>query len=639
MQDLPGFWRSSWSAELAAQASAELMELKATEQAVYWTEYSPIDGRTLLYSADFIQRQPVLLTCEDYSVRSRVNEYGGGAFSVIDDLHWLFINEADQQIYLQRRVALSQPQPITDYPHCRYAEPLYDSAQHCLIAIEQAEEAARVVHRLVCLRLDAQFKLVARQVLQQSADFYSSPVLSADGLRLAWIEWDRPDQPWTQTRLLLAERAAVSTPWFDPGVTIKTIAGEQGDAALQQPRFNGQQLFALNDQAGYWEPWAEQSDSRFVQLTQLQADMAGAPWQMGGCNYWPLDQNQLLITWFEQGFGHCGIYSLSTHSMTQQLFNSASRIRHLAVTAEYIIAIASYSQAGSAVMLWHRASATEHCIKQLSIGLNSSDIATPEPLHISTSAGKTTHAFLFKAKNSAYSLPDSAQLTPLVVFLHGGPTSAAYPVFDPRIQFWTQRGFAVVDINYCGSTGFGRTYRYALQQRWGEAEIADIAAVVDYVIEHAAINPAQVVIRGASAGGYSALMAVAKLPIFAAAASWYGVTDPLNLRQATHKFEGDYLDWLLGDPQQARDYYQTHSPIYLADQIQTPLIFFQGALDVVVVPEQTQSMWQQLQRNQVLTEYYEYPNQGHGFRDSQILADALQRELAFYQRLFIQATG
>lgn len=174
MQDLPGFWRSSWSAELAAQASAELMELKATEQAVYWTEYSPIDGRTLLYSADFIQRQPVLLTCEDYSVRSRVNEYGGGAFSVIDDLHWLFINEADQQIYLQRRAALSQPQPITDYPHCRYAEPLYDSAQHCLIAIEQAEEAARVVHRLVCLRLDAQFKLVARQVLQQSADFYSS---------------------------------------------------------------------------------------------------------------------------------------------------------------------------------------------------------------------------------------------------------------------------------------------------------------------------------------------------------------------------------------------------------------------------------------------------------------------------------
>jgi dipeptidyl aminopeptidase/acylaminoacyl peptidase len=220
-----------------------------------------------------------------------------------------------------------------------------------------------------------------------------------------------------------------------------------------------------------------------------------------------------------------------------------------------------------------------------------------------------------------------------VVFIHGGPTSACYPVFDPRIQYWSQRGFAVADLNYRGSTGYGRAYRQALHLNWGDVDVEDACAVVAYLADRQLINPEQAFIRGGSAGGYTTLCALAYHRVFRAGASLYGVSDPIALARATHKFEGDYLDWLIGDPDKDEARYKARTPLLHADQITVPVIFFQGELDAVVVPEQTRNMLDALVENGIPAEGHFYPDERHGFRKASNQAHALEEEWKFYRRV------
>lgn len=220
-----------------------------------------------------------------------------------------------------------------------------------------------------------------------------------------------------------------------------------------------------------------------------------------------------------------------------------------------------------------------------------------------------------------------------MVFIHGGPTSACYPVLEPRIQYWTQRGFAVADLNYRGSTGYGRDYRKALHLRWGESDVADACAAVEYLAAQGLVDKRKAFIRGGSAGGYTTLCALAFHDVFRAGASLYGVSDPVALGRATHKFEGDYLDWLIGDPQQDAERYRQRTPLLHAGQIKVPVIFFQGELDAVVVPEQTRSMLAALQANGIEAEGHFYAGERHGFRKAENLAHALEEEWKFYCRV------
>ncbi|MCY1177160.1 Dipeptidyl aminopeptidase BIII [compost metagenome] len=226
---------------------------------------------------------------------------------------------------------------------------------------------------------------------------------------------------------------------------------------------------------------------------------------------------------------------------------------------------------------------------------------------------------------------------PLVVFIHGGPTSACYPMFDPRIQYWAQRGFAVADLNYRGSSGYGRDYRQALYLHWGEVDVEDACAVVSHLAERGLIDGDKAFIRGGSAGGYTALCALAFHQVFRAGASLYGVSDPVALGRATHKFEGDYLDWLIGDPQQDAERYAARTPLLHASNIHVPVIFFQGELDAVVVPQQTRDMVEALQHNGILVEAHYYADERHGFRKAANQAHALEQEWLFYRRVIASA--
>ncbi|WP_372240147.1 alpha/beta hydrolase family protein [Pseudomonas sp. R-28-1W-6] len=592
-----------WSAQQAAAASRDFAELHVAHGGLLWVEFDPQRARCGL----FLYRDGTLreLTPPGFSVRSRVYEYGGGACCATSD-GAAFVNETDQQLHLVGLGVDDGPRALTARPHCRYGDLSYVAAWQALLAVEESHEPGGVIHRLLRIGLDG-----SRRVLVEGADFYAGPVASADGTQLAWIEWDRPQQPWTATRLCrrMADGAA------------QVLAGAGAGQSLQQPRFASDgRLWVLTDRTGWWQPLCIDAGPC---AHGAPYDHAAAPWQLGGCTYLPLADGGLLLTRFEQGFGL--LLEQDGQGGERRLAAEFSRFRGLAADATHFYCIAGSPSRLPAVLAINRQTGAAQVLAGGEQPLPAAAISRPQAFDYA-SGGERAHGFFYAAQGNE-------ARPPLLIFLHGGPTSACYPVFDPRIPFWTQRGFAVADLNYRGSSGYGRAYRQRLQGEWGRIEVEDIQAAAAHLATEGLIDGARVFVRGASAGGYSALCALAGASGLRGGASLYGVSDPLALRRATHKFEADYLDWLIGDPERDAARYRERTPLLQAARIRVPLIFFQGGLDAVVVPAQTESMVAALRGNGLAVEYHLYPDERHGFRQATHLAEVLERELAFYGKL------
>jgi dipeptidyl aminopeptidase/acylaminoacyl peptidase len=617
-----GFWPSDWTAEKAASASRDFAELRAGHGGLFWIQYDPADARcTLWYWRDGTAQ---CLTPAEFSLRSRVYEYGGGALCVTDE-GVAFVNERDQQIYLQALAgsSVSQPVRLTAHPNCRYGDLQYDHRRGAILAVEEAHHDERVEHRLVSVSLAGDHK-----VLAEGADFYASPALDAAGERLAWIEWQRPEQPWTATSLWMAD-------YLPDGQLDQALclAGAESGESLQQPRFASDgELFCLTDRAGWWQPWQKQGEALVPidRFARQRFDHAPAPWQLATMSYLPLADGAYLLTRLVDGYGL--LFEHDAEGNERQLASDYSRCRQLAADDHHYYCLAGAPSRAPSVLAIDRLSGESEILAGGEQPLPAEQLSRAQPFSFATGQEEVAHAFFYPPSNAGCrGLP--VEKPPLVVFMHGGPTSASYPVFDPRIQYWTQRGFAVADINYRGSSGFGRAYRQRLQGDWGVAEVEDACAAVQSLAVRGQIDPARTFIRGSSAGGYSALCALAADAGFAGGASLYGVSDPLALRRVTHKFEADYLDWLIGDPERDAKRYRDRTPLINAAQIQVPMIFLQGGQDVVVLPEQTESMVAAMRKQGLPVEYCLYPDERHGFRQAANLADALQRECRFYQRL------
>ena len=360
-------------------------------------------------------------------------------------------------------------------------------------------------------------------------------------------------------------------------------------------------------------------------MPSCAADHAAAPWQLGASTWLPLDDGY-LATWFEQGFSRLGVRR--GNGELSLIDSDYSRLRCLDLDDDCIYAVAASPVHPAAVIAIDR---RDHAVQVLAGGvqpLPAELVSKPRGFSYPSGDGEA-HGFFYPAMNGR-------KPAPLVVFVHGGPTSACYPVLDPRIQYWAQRDFAVADLNYRGSSGYGRAYRQALHLRWGEVDVEDACAAVLHLAGEGLIDPYQAFIRGGSAGGYTTLCALAFEDVFRGGASLYGVSDPLALGKATHKFEGDYLDWLIGDPERDIERYRARTPLLHAGNIRVPVIFFQGELDAVVVPEQTRSMLKALKANGVEAEGHFYPTERHGFRTAANLAHALEEEWKFYSRILDQ---
>jgi dipeptidyl aminopeptidase/acylaminoacyl peptidase len=589
------------SAAQAVAAGVDFAELAVSPAGLFWNEYRPEEAACRVWR--WHQGQTQCLTPDGFSVRSRVYEYGGGSFCLSDDAV-LFVNEADQQIYRQR-FDTSVPERLS-HGGKRYGDLRFANGQ--VLAVEEDHNT----HRLVALDVtDGE-----RHLLAEGADFYAAPTLSPNGKRLAWIEWQRPHQPWTSTRLMCVERLADGN-WG----TARCVAGDVTEESLQQPRFDAQdRLFCLTDRDGFWQPWGE-TPTGLAALPAARADHSPAPWQLGGSTWLPLDNGDYLASWSEEGFGQLGV--CHADGTLEDVTGDYSRFRSLAVDEQFIYCIAASAISPPAVLVIQR---KDHRVQVLAGGvapLPAERISRPQALRYPSGTGEA-HGFFYPAMNGE-------QKPPLVVFIHGGPTSACYPVLDPRIQYWSQRGFAVADLNYRGSTGYGRAYRQGLHLNWGNADVEDACAVVAHLAERSMINPDQAFIRGGSAGGYTTLCALAFRRVFRAGASLYGVSDPIALGRVTHKFEADYLDWLIGDPEKDIERYQARTPLLHASEISVPVIFFQGELDTVVVPAQTRDMLKALLDNNIRAEAHFYLDERHGFRKAANQAHALEEEWQFYR--------
>lgn len=621
-----GFWHTGLDAAGAAAAARDFAELCCDGRHLVWVEFRPGDGRCLAVLHD--EAGARVLTPAGYSVRSRVHEYGGGAICLADgDL--VFVNESDQQLYWQALAPGSELRALCRRAHCRYGGLVFDARRRRVIAVEEQHDGRDCRHRLVAIGLDGW-----RQVLAEGSDFYGGAAISPDGGTLAWVEWDRPHQPWVHTRLC---RARLTEGGHCHGRTdFSTLAQE----SWQQPRFAPDGgLFCLVDRDNWWRPWQVLADGRLARVASPAADHAPAPWQLGGSHYLALAGGELALSWLDEGYGHLALQHAD--GTRRALATGYTRFRALAADAGYLYCIAGSPECTAAVLALSRRDGSLRVLAESPPPLPAAEVSRPQRLLFATGAAaaggrEVAHGF-FYPPHQAGRVPAAGELPPLLVFTHGGPTSASYPVLDPRIQFWTQRGFAVADINYRGSTGYGRAYRQRLKGGWGVVDVEDILAAVDHLAMTRRVDGERVFMRGQSAGGYTTLSALVGSRRFLAAASLYGVSDPQRLRLVTHKFEADYIDWLIGDPVLSPALYQERSPLQQAGRMETPLVFFQGLQDAVVLPAQTDAMVRALQAAGREVECHRFADERHGFRQAANQRQVLEAELAFYRRFLKRA--
>lgn len=598
----------------AVAASIDFAELQAGPAGLFWNEYRPQEGACRIWR--WHQGQARCLTPPGFSARSRVYEYGGGSFCLGPD-SVVFVNDADQQLYRQAFDG-SPPTALTGNDR-RYGGLAYAAGQ--VLAVEEHTAQPMDIHRVVGIDLASG----VLTVLAEGADFYASPVLCDDGSRLAWIEWSRPHQPWVSTRLMCAERRADGG-WFKP----VCLAGDGiAPESLQQPRFDAlSRLHALSDRNGFWQPWRENGEG-WLPLPSVPADHASAPWQLGASSWQPLPGDEFLATWFEEGFGRLGI--CRANGRIEDYTAAFTRFRSVAADADRLYAIVESPTHPAAVVIIDRHSHACQVVAGGTSPLATKAISQPTALTFPSGDG---HAYAF-----FYPAQGRQGPAPLVVFIHGGPTSAFYPVLDLRLQFWAQRGYSVAQLNYRGSTGHGRAYRQALHRQWGHTDVEDACALVNWLGGKGLADPAAAFIRGSSAGGYTTLCALAFTDVFRGGASLYGVSDPMALARDTHKFEADYLNWLIGDPHADAAVYAARTPLLRAGLINVPVAFFQGEQDKVVVPEQTRTMVAALEQRGVPVQAHYYPDERHGFRHAANMAHALEAEWRFYEGVLNNAEG
>jgi dipeptidyl aminopeptidase/acylaminoacyl peptidase len=613
-----GAWPSPISSELLTSAQVSLAELCFSNGHLYWLEGRPLDvGRTA------IVRNGVDATPPEFNARTRAHEYGGGAYAVHSSTAF-FSNFADQRIY---RIELEgAPRPITPEPaspgSIRYADArLTDDGETLVCVRERHEEGKEPVNELVVLPADGS---VEPRILAEGHDFYSSPRLSPDGRKLAWLTWDHPNMPWDGTELWQAD--------FDPRTGLANVQKVTGGPteSIFQPEWSPEGvLHYISDRSGWWNLYSEQGP-----LKNMEAEFGLPQWVFGLSRYAFLSGGRIACVYSSDGLDHVAVLGNSAGALENcpLLYTSYSDIRTDGQHQVFLIA-ASASIAPEIVVLDVRDGSSRVIKSSTTLSFDANDLSGPEPIEYPTGNGRTAHALYYPPRNSQYT-GLAGEKPPLVVMSHGGPTSAATSSLRLSHQFWTSRGFAVVDVNYGGSSGYGREYREGLKEAWGIVDVEDCIEAARYLAARGDVDAKRMAIRGGSAGGYTTLCALVFHNVFAAGASHYGVGDLAALALDTHKFESRYLDKLIGPYPEAAEVYRQRSPIHFADRISCPVILFQGLDDKVVPPNQAETFVAALQAKGLPCEYVSFAGEGHGFRKAETIRRVADAELQFYARIF-----
>ncbi|MCD4737710.1 MAG: prolyl oligopeptidase family serine peptidase, partial [Anaerolineae bacterium] len=459
------------------------------------------------------------------------------------------------------------------------------------------------------------------------SDFYAAPRLSPDGTRLAWLTWEHPNMPWDETALWVAEVLADGT-LGEP----QLVAGGE-DESIYQPAWSpAGVLHFVSDRTGWWNlyRWRE---GQVEPLRELAAEFGEPQWVFGMSTYDFVGPENIITTYTQDGSWHVARLESESEEWQPLEIPYTSLISPQVGPLGVALRVGAPAQA-AAIALFDLEMKEHQVLRSSSAVEVSSDYLTvPKPVEFPTTAGLTAHGLFYAPQNVDHVAPEG-ELPPLLVFIHGGPTAAASSSLSLKLQYWTSRGFAVLDVNCGGSTGYGRAYRERLNGQWGVVDVDDCVNGARYLVERGLVDGERLAIRGGSAGGYTTLCALTFHELFKAGASYYGIGDLEALAQDTHKFESRCLDRLVGPYPERKDIYEERSPLHFTEQLSCPVIFFQGLEDQVVPPCQAEQMVAALESKGVPVAYLPFEGEQHGFRRAENIKRALDAELYFYSRVF-----
>lgn len=615
-----GTWTSPISAAVVAAGAVPLSQLALDGDDVLWLagRASEAGRTTLLRQRAGSQTE---LTPAPFNVRNRVHEYGGGAYAADGGTVW-FSHHADNRLY--RVENGGEPVVMTREEAVRYADFVPDRARNRLIAVREDHLAGEAypVNTVCAVGFDG-----TETILVDGNDFYAAPRLSPDGRHLAWLCWDHPRMPWQGTELWVADVAPDGSL-----VDGRLIAGGM-DESICQPEWSPDGLLHfVSDRSGWWNLYRFEHGVVHA-LCPREAEFGGPHWVFGGSMYGFRSADEIVCTYIEEGVSRLARLSTRGCELTP-IETPYQEIRELRVSSGKVALLAgSPTIALELALIDAETGAREVLARSIEQLPDVGYLSVPRSIRYPSANGRTAYAFHYAPTNKDFA-PADGELPPLIVIGHGGPTGMATSTLKLATQFWTSRGFAVLDVNYGGSTGFGRHYRDLLRGQWGVIDVEDCVAGARHLAEQGLADPERLLIRGSSAGGLTTLSALAFHDVFKAGASYYGVSDLAGLDADSHKFESHYNEYLIAPKAQAAAVYRQRSPIHHTGSLTRPMIFFQGLDDKVVPPQQSESMVEALRARGVPVAYITLEGEGHGFRKADSVLRTLEAELVFYLRVF-----
>ena len=617
-----GSWKSPITSKLIASGTVGLTQVEVDGSDVYWVEMRPTEGGRYVIVRRTPDGKTLDVTPPPFNARTRVHEYGGGAFVVADGTVY-FANYDDQRLYRQEPGA--RPTPITPGADLRYADGVIDRRRGRMICVREDHSSGReAVNTVVGVDLTGVHQ---NDILAVGNDFYSSPCLSPDGSRLAWLTWNHPNMPWDGTELWLGELED------DGSVSAKKLVAGGVDESIFQPEWSPDGvLHFVSDRSGWWNLYRWRNE-RVEPLAEMEAEFGRPGWIFGVTTYAFESAGRIVCAIGQRGKWQ--LASLEPGSRGPRIietpYTDTTGLR--AAPGRVVFLAGSPTQELSVVQLDVASSRIEVLRSSSNVAMDARYLSRPEPIEFPTEKGLTAHALFYPPRNGDYAAP-SDERPPLLVKSHGGPTSAVSSTLNLGIQYWTSRGVAVLDVNYGGSTGYGRAYRNRLRGQWGIVDVDDCVNGARYLVERGDVDAKRLAIAGGRAGGYTTLCALTFRDVFSAGASHFGVSDLEGLAKETHKFESRYLDRLIGPYPERADLYRERSPINFADRLSCPVIFFQGLEDKVVSPSQAERMVEALRAKGVPVAYLPFEGEQHGYRRAESISRALDAELYFYSRIF-----
>ena len=618
-----GSWPSPISAASVVKGSRGLGALQFDGDYLYWLESRPEEGGRNTIMRWTHAGEPEELLAAPWNARTRVQEYGGGSLLVADGTIW-FANLQDQRLY--RMEPGKTPEAITPEAELRFAGCALDRSRARLLCVrEDHRHDGEPQNTLVAVPIEG---VSEGEVLFSGSDFVSAPSLSPDGARIAFTSWQHPNMPWDNTTLWSAG--------FDEQGNLQGLVAHNPETqeSVINPRWGRDgRLYAISDRDNWWSIYRVEAETFSSVPSGIErAEIGGPGWAIGSDYYHLLDDGRILARVMKGGVSSLLMIDPASSS-SQPLALASEAVHDFLPVDDRLFVISAPSESPPALLEASLGGAMRTVIR--TSGASSVEQRwIPEYRLVSfpTSGGAEAHGIYLPPANPDVSAPVGTA-PPLIVKVHGGPTSVSSPTYNTGLLYWSSRGFAILNLNYRGSTGFGREYRRALYGQWGIADVEDAVAGATWLAEQGLADPNRLIITGGSAGGYTALAAHAFHDTFAAGASHYGVSDLEALARDTHKFESRYMDQLIGPYPEQRDLYRARSPIHHLAGFSAPLLLLQGMDDPVVPPNQSQMIFEALKSRGVPTAYLAFEGEAHGFRKAENQIRALEAELYFYSRV------